>query len=58
MEPWFAALARPTAPVPTAAAHRNASVWHTSQAGAVCEPSKPRVPAAAAEGLAISVHVV
>ena len=37
MEPWFAALARPTAAVPPAAAHNNAWAWLTSGAGAVCE---------------------
>ena len=33
MEPWFAALARPTAAVPSAAAHNNALAWRTSRAG-------------------------
>ncbi len=35
MEPWFAALARPTAAVPSAAANNNALAWRTSRAGAV-----------------------
>ncbi len=39
MEPWFAALARPTAAVPSAAAHNNALAWRTSRAGAACERS-------------------
>jgi len=41
MEPWFAALARPTAAVPSAAAHNNALAWRTSRAGAVCERASP-----------------
>ena len=41
MEPWFAALARPTAAVPSAAAHNNALAWRTSRAGAVCERPSP-----------------
>jgi hypothetical protein len=42
MEPWFAALARPTAAVPSAAAHNNALAWRTSRAAAACErASKP-----------------
>src|SRR2546426_7210375 len=41
MEPWFAALAHPTAAVPSAAAHNNALAWRTSRAGAVCERASP-----------------
>jgi len=37
MEPWFAALARPTAAVPSAAAHNNALAWRTSRAGIFTE---------------------
>jgi hypothetical protein len=37
MESWFAVLERPTAAVPSAAAHNNALAWRTSRAGAVCE---------------------
>jgi hypothetical protein len=58
MEPWFAALARPTAAVPSAAVHNNALAWRTSLAGAVANeqvppaqpaahPSSPKAPAAA-----------
>ena len=31
MEPWFAALARRTAAVPSAAAHNNSLAWRTSE---------------------------
>ncbi len=47
MEPWFAALARPTAAVPSAAAHNNALAWRTSRAGACAnEQAPPAQPAA------------
>jgi hypothetical protein len=41
MEPWFAALARPTAAVPSAAAHNNALAWRTSPSRRGVRTSKP-----------------
>jgi hypothetical protein len=41
MEPWFAVLARPTAEVPSAAAHNDALAWRICRAGAVCERAAP-----------------
>src|SRR2546429_5217445 len=41
MEPCFAALARPTAAVPSAAAHNNALAWRTSRASRGVRTSKP-----------------
>jgi len=47
MEPWFAALARPTAAVPSAVAHNNALAWRISRAGAVWERASPPAQPAA-----------